>query len=97
MVISDDPLTRDLRGGLEPDGKGEADCTVTGVSFRCMIPDLLPGDSTTFDVPVTTPADTPDGTVLRNVVVSSSSEVTDPGHTTAEAEVEIESGVPVTG
>ena len=59
---------------------------------------MLPGDSTTFDVPVTTPADTPDGTVLRNVVVvSSSSEVTDPGHTTAEAEVEIESGVPVTG
>lgn len=98
VVIADQPRTRALRGGLQPGGMGEADCLVTGVSFQCMIPDLLPGDSITFDVPVTTPADTPNGTVLRNVVViSSSSQIIDPSDTTAEAVVTVESGVPVTG
>ncbi|RHA43551.1 DUF11 domain-containing protein [Cellulomonas rhizosphaerae] len=66
-----------LRGGLRAGAKGSPACPVVGVSFECAIPELLPGESLTLRVPVTTDPGTPDGTTVTNTI-EVASKVDDP-------------------
>jgi uncharacterized repeat protein (TIGR01451 family) len=60
VVVSDQAVSS-LSGRLRPGDGISLTCTEGGASFRCTVPELLPGASVTFVVDVTTPPGTANG------------------------------------
>jgi uncharacterized repeat protein (TIGR01451 family) len=73
IVLRDRVSKRGLTGGLRR-GKGAWRCPVIGVAFRCLIPELLPGDRLTLTVPVKTPAKIQYPIHICNTVTATSAE-----------------------
>jgi uncharacterized repeat protein (TIGR01451 family) len=103
VVISDRLPRSGLGGGLRRGVKGARDCPVAGVSFRCDVPELLPGDGLTLNVPVRIPAGAAHGTrICDTVAVRSAERDLRPANNTASACITVTRKsrprhVPVTG
>ena len=88
-IVLTDRAGRSLRGGLRAGAKGLPDCTAAGVSFRCEIPELLPGDGVAFTVPVRVPPNTPSGTICNTASQRSASREIRTANNSATACIEV--------
>jgi hypothetical protein len=102
VMITDAASHEHLEGGLRAVPPGAEACPVLGISFRCEVEILLPGERFTITVPVRVRPHTPDGTRITDTARVSITGDVNPANNHASATVKVTKPaphpeVPVTG
>jgi large repetitive protein len=99
VVVTDQTASPFLRGALPPGDGITLSCPDRGISFRCEVPEILPGASVPFTVEVSVSPGTPTETTACDTALATSAETETPAtgnHATACAVI-VTMFVPVTG